>query len=259
MKGKDRDNRNPMEVAAVESRKRAAGALSELDEEACSSASAKWDEKSRRALDALRTFRRAINDARRDLGAAHASAEMREKARERLDELDAEHSLMLERCRTLRSKGSMRRRRGEQAEREMLFRLAAANDDPGDDKEERRAAGAKAAAAAGMSAIEQNRSITSSLKRCQKILAQEMDRIGDAGDMLSSDQQTIVDTKSKYGAHASKVGNSREHLTKLQRQERIDRIMIGSALVFFFCVVLHIISKRFRLGALVPFGSTFGL
>ena len=139
----------------------------------------------------------------------------------------------------------------------MLFKLAA--EASAEEKEDRRNRLASAAGlSAGLSALDQNKGITSALNRCQKILAQELNRIGDVGEMLQTDKQTIADTKGQYSSHADKVGTSKEHLSNLKRQERNDRIMIGAALCFF-AVVVHIVSKRFRLGALVPFGSYFGL
>ena len=107
-----------------------------------------------------------------------------------------------------------------------------------------------------VSALDQSRDATASLRRTREVLAQEVQRVASVAQVLDEDAAKIDSTKDEYGAYSRTVGTSKGMLKEMQRRETKDKLLVGLAALFFFACAVYVVGKRLRLTALIPFHDT---
>ena len=78
----------------------------------------------------------------------------------------------------------------------------------------------------------------------RQVLHTQVRRSEDTLHTLATSSGRIVDTKSEMDTIGSNVDVSGKLITKYQRRELTDRVLIFLGLVLFFGVVLYILRKR---------------
>lgn len=87
-------------------------------------------------------------------------------------------------------------------------------------------------------------SITESLRRTRQLMVQEVER--NTGTLMTLDESTGVLKKaeSEYKGHRSLLTRTRNLLSTMQRQDIIDRVILGVGFLLFSLAVLYVVSKR---------------
>ncbi|XP_058731063.1 uncharacterized protein LOC131602859 [Vicia villosa] len=87
-------------------------------------------------------------------------------------------------------------------------------------------------------------SITESLRRTRQLMVQEVER--NTSTLMTLDESTGVLTKaeSEYKGHRSLLMRTRNLLSTMQRQDIIDRVILGVGFLLFSLAVLYVVSKR---------------
>uniref|UniRef100_I1L099 Sec20 C-terminal domain-containing protein n=1 Tax=Glycine max TaxID=3847 RepID=I1L099_SOYBN len=90
-------------------------------------------------------------------------------------------------------------------------------------------------------------SITESLRRTRQLMVQEVER--NTSTLMTLDESTGVLKKaeSEYKGHRSLLMRTRNLLSTMQRQDVIDRVIIGVGFLLFSLAVLYVVSKRIGL------------
>ncbi|XP_057433273.1 uncharacterized protein LOC130726069 [Lotus japonicus] len=90
-------------------------------------------------------------------------------------------------------------------------------------------------------------SITDSLRRTRQLMVQEVER--NTSTLMTLDESTGVLKKaeSEYKGHRSLLMRTRNLLSTMQRQDVIDRVIIGLGFLLFSLAVLYVVSKRIGL------------
>uniref|UniRef100_A0A2P2PLU0 Vesicle transport protein SEC20 n=1 Tax=Rhizophora mucronata TaxID=61149 RepID=A0A2P2PLU0_RHIMU len=90
-------------------------------------------------------------------------------------------------------------------------------------------------------------SITESLRRTRQLMVQEVERT--ASTLMTFEESTGVLQKaeSEYKGHRSLLMRTRNLLSTMQRQDVIDRVILGVGFFLFSCAVLYVVSKRIGL------------
>ena len=98
---------------------------------------------------------------------------------------------------------------------------------------------------AGMTSASE--SITESLRRTRQLMVQEVER--NTSTLMTLDESTGVLKKaeSEYKGHRSLLMRTRNLLSTMQRQDVIDRVIIGVGFLLFSLAVLYVVSKRIGL------------
>ncbi|KAG4990258.1 hypothetical protein JHK87_023715 [Glycine soja] len=86
-------------------------------------------------------------------------------------------------------------------------------------------------------------SITESLRRTRQLMVQEVER--NTSTLMTLDESTGVLKKaeSEYKGHRSLLMRTRNLLSTMQRQDVIDRVIIGVGFLLFSLAVLYVVSK----------------
>ncbi|XP_064603283.1 vesicle transport protein SEC20-like [Liolophura sinensis] len=87
-------------------------------------------------------------------------------------------------------------------------------------------------------------SITESLMSLSKMMSGQVVQSQDTISSLESSSNTITGTREEFRSMSGHIQNSRKLLTKYNRREVTDKLLIFLALVFFFSTVLYIVKKR---------------
>lgn len=87
-------------------------------------------------------------------------------------------------------------------------------------------------------------SITESLRRTRQLMVQEVER--NTSTLMTLDESTGVLTKAEgeYKGHRSLLMRTRNLLSTMQRQDIIDRVILGVGFLLFSLAVLYVVSKR---------------
>lgn len=87
-------------------------------------------------------------------------------------------------------------------------------------------------------------SITESLRRTRQLMVQEVER--NTSTLMTLDESTGVLKKaeSEYKGHRSLLMRTRNLLSTMQRQDIIDRVILGVGFFLFSLAVLYVVSKR---------------
>ncbi|KAK2448215.1 hypothetical protein P8452_12380 [Trifolium repens] len=87
-------------------------------------------------------------------------------------------------------------------------------------------------------------SITESLRRTRQLMVQEVER--NTSTLMTLDESTGVLKKaeSEYKGHRSLLMRTRNLLSTMQRQDIIDRVILGVGFLLFSLAVLYVVSKR---------------
>ncbi|KAG4946079.1 hypothetical protein GLYMA_15G125200v4 [Glycine max] len=90
-------------------------------------------------------------------------------------------------------------------------------------------------------------SITESLRRTRQLMVQEVER--NTSTLMTLDESTGVLKKaeSEYKGHRSLLMRTRNLLSTMQRQDVIDRVIIGVGFLLFSLAVLYVVYKRIGL------------
>ncbi|KAJ1437863.1 Sec20 [Sesbania bispinosa] len=90
-------------------------------------------------------------------------------------------------------------------------------------------------------------SITESLRRTRQLMVQEVER--NTSTLMTLDESTVVLKKadSEYKGHRSLLMRTRNLLSTMQRQDVIDRLILGVGFLLFSLAVLYVVSKRIGL------------
>ncbi|KAG5011568.1 hypothetical protein AAZX31_09G019200 [Glycine max] len=90
-------------------------------------------------------------------------------------------------------------------------------------------------------------SITESLRRTRQLMVQEVER--NTSTLMTLDESTGVLKKaeSEYKGHRSLLMRTRNLLSTMQRQDVIDRVIIGVGFLLFSLAVFYVVSKRIGL------------
>lgn len=93
-------------------------------------------------------------------------------------------------------------------------------------------------------------SITESLRRTRQLMVQEVER--NTTTLMTLDESTGVLKKaeSEYKGHRSLLMRTRNLLSTMQRQDVIDRVILGVGFLLFSLAVLYVVSKRIGILAL---------
>lgn len=86
--------------------------------------------------------------------------------------------------------------------------------------------------------------VTESLIELRQVLHSEVKRSGDTLHTLATSSGRITETKNEMDTIGSNVDASGRLITKYQRRELTDKVLIFLGLVLFFGVVLYILRKR---------------
>mmetsp|Transcript_1241 Transcript_1241/g.1501 ORF Transcript_1241/g.1501 Transcript_1241/m.1501 type:complete len:184 (-) Transcript_1241:1072-1623(-) len=167
----------------------------------------------------------------------HVMREMLDKVkakRREYDSLKGTHS-------ELRRKIIVRQAREKELERSQLLarsaRATSGEDDVGGSNARKRMLEQAAL-------LNQSRDITASLRRTTQMVAQELSRMGQAEQVLADDSKKIKSTAEEYDTYKSAANKSDGVLKSLQRQEKIDYMVMAGGFLFFLLVVAYIIYKR---------------
>ncbi|XP_061349494.1 uncharacterized protein LOC133294759 [Gastrolobium bilobum] len=90
-------------------------------------------------------------------------------------------------------------------------------------------------------------SITESLRRSRQLMVQEVER--NTSTLMTLDESTGVLQKaeSEYKGHRSLLMRTRNLLSTMQRQDVMDRVILGVGFLLFVLAVLYVASKRIGL------------
>lgn len=86
--------------------------------------------------------------------------------------------------------------------------------------------------------------VTASLMELRQMLSSDLKRNEETMHTLINSSNTLGDTKTEMQTISSNVKIGSGLITKLNRRELTDRVLIFLGLVFFFGVVLYILQKR---------------
>lgn len=87
-------------------------------------------------------------------------------------------------------------------------------------------------------------SITESLRRTRQLMVQEVER--NTSTLMTLDESTgvLIKAESEYKGHRSLLTRTRNLLSTMQRQDIIDRVILGVGFLLFSLAVLYVVSKR---------------
>ncbi|KDQ58738.1 hypothetical protein JAAARDRAFT_57628 [Jaapia argillacea MUCL 33604] len=89
-----------------------------------------------------------------------------------------------------------------------------------------------------------NSDVTDALRRTINLMQNELERSVLSSQMLEQSSATLRSTSSTYDTLNMFLGTSKELVTILEKSDWLDRLLIISALVFFFVVTLFIVKQR---------------
>ena len=85
-------------------------------------------------------------------------------------------------------------------------------------------------------------SIQNSLSRTQRLLAQELNRVGQAHVIIDQDGQALEDTKKTH--QTLNISKAQQALTSLQRAQQREQRVLMASIIFFWSVVVYILFVR---------------
>ncbi|CAJ1963408.1 unnamed protein product [Sphenostylis stenocarpa] len=93
-------------------------------------------------------------------------------------------------------------------------------------------------------------SITESLRRTRQLMVQEVER--NTSTLMTLDESTglLKKVESEYKGHRTLLSRTRNLLSVMQRQDVMDRVILGVGFFLFSLAVLYVVSKRIGLLAL---------
>lgn len=94
------------------------------------------------------------------------------------------------------------------------------------------------------SMLDKSRDVAASLRRTMQLVGQELDRMNTAEQVLAQDNETIRSTVDQYGSYKTAADKSSAVLKEIQRQEKIDYLVVAACFSFFLMVVAFIVYKR---------------
>ena len=86
--------------------------------------------------------------------------------------------------------------------------------------------------------------VTESLMELRQVLHTQVKQSEDTLHTLATSSGRILDTKNEMDTIGSNVDVSHKLITKYQRRDLTDKVLIFLGLVLFFGVVLYILRKR---------------
>ncbi|XP_076308304.1 vesicle transport protein Sec20 isoform X2 [Tachypleus tridentatus] len=86
--------------------------------------------------------------------------------------------------------------------------------------------------------------ITESIRAVSRMMADQVKQSESTLHSLVSSSGTVLETHEEYKTMGNVIHQSRKLLTKYNRREITDRVLIFLALAFFFACVLYVIKKR---------------
>ncbi|KAK7268688.1 hypothetical protein RIF29_21394 [Crotalaria pallida] len=87
-------------------------------------------------------------------------------------------------------------------------------------------------------------SITESLRRTRQIMVQEVERSTSTVMTLEESTGVLKKAESEYKGQRSLLMRTRNLLSTMQRQDVLDRVMLGVGFFLFSLAVLYVVSKR---------------
>ncbi|KAK7303504.1 hypothetical protein RJT34_14411 [Clitoria ternatea] len=90
-------------------------------------------------------------------------------------------------------------------------------------------------------------SITESLRRTRQLMVQEVERNTSTLMTLDESSGVLKKAEGEYKGHRSLLMRTRNLLSTMQRQDVLDRVILGVGLFLFSLAVLYVVSKRIGL------------
>ncbi|KAK7319865.1 hypothetical protein RJT34_04593 [Clitoria ternatea] len=90
-------------------------------------------------------------------------------------------------------------------------------------------------------------SITESLRRTRQLMVQEVERNTSTLMTLDESSGVLKKAEGEYKGHRSLLTRTRNLLSTMQRQDVLDRVILGVGLFLFSLAVLYVVSKRIGL------------
>jgi protein transport protein SEC20 len=155
----------------------------------------------------------------------------------------AEGNALLDSVRELGARVQANRPQQQAAERTALLLgagAAAGDGDTGGPKSSRR----------GLSdrmSVQSARDATSALARTRRMMAEELSRSNLTLKSLDTQSKSLRNTLQEHRSIVSSLAASRRALSRLQRRDLTDKILLGLGFLFFCLVVLYIAQKRLGL------------
>ncbi|KZP15315.1 Sec20-domain-containing protein [Athelia psychrophila] len=97
----------------------------------------------------------------------------------------------------------------------------------------------------GDALMKANDDVTDSLRRTIGLMQTELERSVLTSQMLDSSTATLRSTSATHDTLEAVMGTSKQLITALEKSDWLDRLLIISAVCFFFLVVLFILKQRF--------------
>ncbi|CAL8357601.1 unnamed protein product [Merluccius merluccius] len=86
--------------------------------------------------------------------------------------------------------------------------------------------------------------ITESLMSMSRMMAQQVEQSEDTMTTLATSSKTVLETNEEFKAMTGTIQLGRKLITKYNRRELTDKLLIFLALALFFATVLYILKKR---------------
>jgi len=204
---------------------------------------------------ALRRRLRAHNervDELRELAGEHGREADRAEAERHVHRHAAEGGTLLDSLRELGARVQAHRPQHEAAERTALLLGAEAGLAGGGSGDAGGASGGAGGPRRGLSdrmAVQSARDATSALARTRKLMAEELQRSDVTLRSLDTQGKSLRDTLQEHRSIIGSLAASRRALSRLQRRDFTDKILLAIGFSFFCLVVLHIAKKRLGLAA----------
>lgn len=94
------------------------------------------------------------------------------------------------------------------------------------------------------STADEARSITTSLRRTQTLLQQELERVSHVANALDADGQLLSQTHGHQHVMNDTVKGANAALRNLQLQQRKEFIVLMAAVAFFYAVAAYVLWTR---------------
>ncbi|XP_013395891.1 vesicle transport protein SEC20-like [Lingula anatina] len=92
--------------------------------------------------------------------------------------------------------------------------------------------------------VKASSNVTESLMSLSRLMATQVQHSEQTMATLETSSRTITDTHEEFKNMGGHITASRKLLTKYNRREMTDKLLIFLALVFFFATVLYIVKRR---------------
>jgi Sec20. len=99
----------------------------------------------------------------------------------------------------------------------------------------------------GMTAAQEARDITASLRRTKAMMQQELHRVSHVSETISQDGIKLKMTEEEHLNMKGGIRGAKGSLSKLKLKEKEEAIIFWASVVFFYMVVLYVLWTRIRI------------